>query len=336
MKTLAAIVAAALLGIAGACAHEKHEHAAGPGLFGQPPDYVHVLLNPLPVYGLAIGILALAAALLARSKPARAIALGIIVVSSASAWPVQYYGENAYQRVRQISDEAGQQSLDEHMERAEKLIYVFYATALLGIVALVSQRKFPKAATAFAVVTLVVGTASLGAGGWISKAGGQIRHPEFRAGSAPPAQGAPHEHGAGQPSHEMMQHEKAQPTDTRGGHQHEGAPAKGAEKAPLPNTLEGTWKAIHEHHEELESAVSGKKFSDVQSHAQMIGDLAKRLVELSHADHKPAVENGVNKVNQALTELKQSAETGSELVMKTNFDSFLKSLNELEQQMKKQ
>ncbi|MCI0349180.1 MAG: hypothetical protein L0Z53_07125, partial [Acidobacteriales bacterium] len=288
MKTLSAIVVTALLGVVVACAHEKREHPAGPGVFGQPPEYVHVLLNPMPVYGLAIGMLALGAAVLARSKPARAIALGIIVVSAASAWPVQYYGENAYQRVRQISDEAGQQSLDEHMERAAKLVYIFYATALLGIIALVSQRKFPKAATPLAVVTLFVGAASLCAGGWISKAGGQIRHPEFRADSKPSTNAAPHRHDASDQSHEKMQH-----SDASGGHK-PGAPSEqAAEKTPLPDTLEGVWKVIHEHHGELDSAVNGKNFSDVRSHAEKLSALAKRLLDVSPADHKPVVESGV-------------------------------------------
>lgn len=336
MKTLTAILTAVLLGVASASAHEKHEHAAGPGLFGQPPEYVHVLLNPLPVYGLAIGILALGAALLARSKPARAIALGIIIVSSASDWAVTHYGKNAFAGIREKADEAGQQWLDEHMERGEKFIYVFYATALLGIAALISQKKFPRAATGLTLATLVASVVSLGVGGWISKAGGQIRHPEFRAGSAPPTKGAPHEHDASKPSHETMQHDKMQRSDASEGHKHGATGKQAAEKAPLPDTLEGTWKAVHEQHGELEAAVSGKKFSDVQSHAQGLTELLKRLVELSHADHKATVENGVNKVNQTLTEIKQSAETGSELVLKNNFDAFLKSLNELEQQMKKQ
>jgi hypothetical protein len=64
--------------------------------------------------------------------------------------------------------------------------------------------------------------------------------------------------------------------------------------------------------------------------------LTKRLVELSHPDHKASVDSGANKVNQSLAELGQSAETGSETVSKNNFDAFAKSLNELEQQMKKQ
>lgn len=347
MKTLSVIAVAALLTAAApACAQEghehsaasehKHEHAAGPGLFGQPPEYVHVLLNPLPVYGLAIGIVALGIALLVRSKPSRTGALVIVIVSSAAAWPVKHYGQNAYQRVRQISDEQGQQRLDQHMERADKLIYAFYATALLGVVALAGQRKFPKAAVPLAIATLVAGAASFGGGVWISKAGGQIRHPEFRAGSAPSMEAAPNEHGTPDPSHEKMQHEPTQPSDTSGGHKHDATSKQSAEKAPLPDTPEAAWKAIHEHHGELESAVNTKKFNDVQSHAQEIRALAQRLVELSHADHKPVVESGVSKVTHALDELKQSAETGSELVLKNNFEEFAKALNDLEQQMKKQ
>ena len=138
-----------------------------------------------------------------------------------------------------------------------------------------------------------------------------------------------------------MQHEKMQHPDTSGGHKHETADKQAGEKnapdkTPLPDTLEGTWKAIHQNHGELEAAVNAKKFSDVQSHAQGLSELLKRLVKLSHPDHKAAVESGVKAVAQPLAEIKQSAETGSELMLKNNFDAFLKSLTQLEQQMKNQ
>lgn len=192
--------AAALLGVISARAHEKHEHPPGPGLFGHPPEHVHVLLNPMPVYGLMIGALALTAGLLTRSRAAQVLAVSIVVVAAASAWPVQYFGENAYQEVRKISDEQGQYWLDEHMGRAETFVCLFYGTALLGIAALVSQRKFPKAATPLAIVTLIASIASASVGGWISRAGGHIRHPEFRGHSVPSGDAAPHKHGAPEPS----------------------------------------------------------------------------------------------------------------------------------------
>ena len=292
---------------------------------------MHVLLNPLPVYGLVLGIVALGAALVARSKPARASALGIVLVGSASAWPVLHYGQNAYAGVREKADEAGQQWLDDHMERAEKAIYFFYVTTALALAALVGLKKFPKTATPFAVATLLAAVASVGVGGWISKAGGQIRHPEFRIGSSPSTNAAPHEHGLPQQPHDKMQ-----PPGTSGEHKHGETSEPSAEKIPLPETFDGVCNAIHVYHGELESAVNTKKFSEVQSGAKTIGALAKKLVEVAPADRKPLVESGVTAMNQALDEIRSSAETGSDSVMKTRFKEFEQALEQLEQQMKKQ
>lgn len=329
MKILSAIVGAAIIAAQAAVAHEEHEHAAGAGIFGQSPEYVHVLLNPLPFYGLALGLLALAAALWARSHAARVLALSIVIFSSAAAWPVAHYGENAYERVRQTSDEPGRHWLDEHMARAEKFIYAFYATALLGLAALISLKKFPKTGGLLAIATLLAGGTALGIGAWIGKAGGQIRHFEFRVTPAAATNGAPHDHGAPEPSHETMQ-----PSEAKPGHKHAATPEPGVEKTPLPDTLEGAWKAIHEQHAGLRSAVNDKNFREAQSHAKEISALARRLAELSHPDRRPLVETEVNKINRALEELRQSAETGSELVMKNTFEEFENALDELEQQMK--
>src|SRR5438128_9684556 len=115
MKILLSIVTAALVTASTALAHEGHEHPAGGGLLGLPPEYVHVLLNPLP-------------------------------------------------------------------------------TELLEVAALASQKKFPKAITPLAAVTLIAAGASLGAGGWISKAGGQVRSPEFRQATTPESTEQHHHH----------------------------------------------------------------------------------------------------------------------------------------------
>jgi hypothetical protein len=64
------------------------------------PEYVHVLLNPLPVYGLAVGVLGVMIALFLKTKAARVTALALVLLSAASAWPVYYYGETGYDRVK--------------------------------------------------------------------------------------------------------------------------------------------------------------------------------------------------------------------------------------------
>jgi glucan phosphoethanolaminetransferase (alkaline phosphatase superfamily) len=149
------------------------------------PEYVHVLLNPLPIYGLAVGVLGLIIALLLRTRAARVTALALVMVSAASAWPVYYYGEAGYDRVKAMVDEAGDKWLEEHMRRGGQLIYVFYVVAGLSALAIIAELVVPKAAVPMAIATLIVAAGNLCVAGYIAYAGGRIRHKEFRF-EAPP------------------------------------------------------------------------------------------------------------------------------------------------------
>ena len=150
------------------------------------PEYIHVLINPLPVYGLAMGLLGLIVAFFLRSRTAQIATLVIILVSTAAAWPVYEFGEQAYDRVVSMSDEPGQAWLDEHRDRAEDLIWFFYAVALLSTAALIAPRKWPRSATTLVVSVIVLSVVTLGLGGYIAYAGGKIRHREFRNAPSPP------------------------------------------------------------------------------------------------------------------------------------------------------
>lgn len=152
------------------------------------PEYIHVLINPLPVYGLAMGWIGLVIAILLRSRYAKIATLSIILISAASAWPVYELGEQAYDRVLTMTDDDGHAWLDEHMRRGEQLIYVFYALAVLSAVAIAAPIKWPKSSGAFAIAVLLLGAVALGTGGYIAYAGGKIRHREFRNEPAPPLQ----------------------------------------------------------------------------------------------------------------------------------------------------
>jgi len=156
------------------------------------PEYVHVLLNPLPVYALAMGVLSLGAALLMRSRQAQVVALIVVIAGSASAYPVLRYGQRGYDRVYAMSNSSAQQWLDEHMHRAERFVYAFYLTGLLAAATLGALWKFPKAAIPLAIAVFFVAAASVGIGGWISHAGGQVRHSEFRG--DPPSGTEEHHH----------------------------------------------------------------------------------------------------------------------------------------------
>lgn len=169
------------------------------------PEYMHVLLNPLPVYGLAIAVLGLALALIFRSRHALTVSLALVFVSGLSAWPTYSYGEAAYDRIKSMSDPAGEQWLDEHMARAEKLIPAFYILAALGAAGIVLPLKRPHSSVPLAIATLALGGMTLGIGGWISYPGGHVRHKEFRFESPPPAHAEEHHHG-GEEQSEMHEH----------------------------------------------------------------------------------------------------------------------------------
>ena len=64
------------------------------------PEYLHVLLNHLPIYGSMLGALALAISLVLRSRAAQMTALILTLIAAASAtqsfgpdrWPTRRFG----------------------------------------------------------------------------------------------------------------------------------------------------------------------------------------------------------------------------------------------------
>jgi len=152
----------------------------------QQPEYVHVLLNPLPVYGLLISWIGLIAALISKSRRAQIVTLILIFITSISAWPVFEFGQQGYDRVLTMTDDDGHAWLDDHQERAEKVIYIFYALAALSVAAIIAPLRWPKSSIPFAVAVVLLGAAGLASGCYIAYAGGKIRHREFRTAPPPP------------------------------------------------------------------------------------------------------------------------------------------------------
>ena len=150
------------------------------------PEYIHVLLNPLPVYGLLISWIALIAALISKSRRALIVTLILVFMTSISAWPVYEFGEQGYDRVLTMTDDDGHAWLDEHQDRAQKVINIFYALAALSIAAILVPLRWPKSSGPLAIAVVFLGAAALASGCYIAYAGGKVRHREFRNEPAPP------------------------------------------------------------------------------------------------------------------------------------------------------
>ena len=150
------------------------------------PEYVHVLLNPLPVYGLLVSWIALVAALISKSRGALIVTLVLVFITSISAWPVYEFGKQGYDRVLAMTDADGHAWLDDHEERADKVIYIFYAVAALSVAGILVPLRWPKLSTLLAISVALLGAVALGSGVYIAYAGGKVRHREFRNEPAPP------------------------------------------------------------------------------------------------------------------------------------------------------
>jgi hypothetical protein len=157
------------------------------------PEYIHVLLNPLPIYGLLVAWIGLVVALVSRSRRAQIVTLTLVVICSVSAWPVYEFGQQGYDRVLSMADEDGQAWLDAHEDRAEDLIWIFYALAALSAIAIAAPIKWPRTSVSLIVAVLLLGAVTLGTSGYIAYAGGRVRHREFRN-EPPPPKRSEHEH----------------------------------------------------------------------------------------------------------------------------------------------
>ncbi len=144
------------------------------------PAYRHLLINHLPILGLAVGTLTLFIAMLLGRRIAQVPALIVIFLMALSALPVHRTGEQAYKQVRQAADEAGADWLDLHSDRAAVGLPVFYVLAGIALIALVVPLKWPKSGLPLSGITLLAAIACIGTGGWIAQAGGPIMHVELR------------------------------------------------------------------------------------------------------------------------------------------------------------
>lgn len=144
------------------------------------PEYLHALTSHLLVLGLGLGLLATLFACWLRSRAARWVGLGLLLLCSAAAYPVFWLGQESYRNVRGIADEQGQAWLDLHLDRAESAIWLYYLVTLSAGGAILLPRWQPRSERPLLILAIATSCLALGAGAWIATAGGRVRHPEFR------------------------------------------------------------------------------------------------------------------------------------------------------------
>jgi len=145
------------------------------------PEYVHVLINHLPVTGLLVAVLVLAIGALLRQRAVVLLGLALVAVFAATVLPVVYFGEQGFDRVLAMTYEEGGQWLRRHHDLAQRWKYLYYATAaIVAAISFIVSLLRPKTLWVAVPLTLILAIGCLVAGAAISEAGGKVRHTEFR------------------------------------------------------------------------------------------------------------------------------------------------------------
>jgi hypothetical protein len=163
------------------------------------PEHLHLILNHVPIFGMACALLPLGVGIALKKKDMLLVGL---ILATASIWmtgPVMGTGESAHHKylegeVRPYLDPDVDDYLHAHEERAEVGSKIMYAAAVLALVSLVIYFKKPDWVYGVSTALWVVGLLSILAGAWIAESGGKIRRVDFR-GAAEQSAPAPPRHG---------------------------------------------------------------------------------------------------------------------------------------------
>lgn len=149
------------------------------------PAYRHVLLNHLPITGLALAACVLAWGLFEDRWASVVFGLGLVAATSLSAVLVLQSGDQAYPFLFDRLDGDGQAWLDHHVFLAERFGRALPINGILAALAIGLGTRRIAWRRRLGVALLTTSLACLAAAAIIAEAGGRVRHAEFRTSSPP-------------------------------------------------------------------------------------------------------------------------------------------------------
>lgn len=148
------------------------------------PQHVHLLLNHLPIVGLAFALLPLAWGALRRDRRTAIAGACLAFVATLATPIVARSGEGAEDQLRPTLTSADRATVEEHEERAETAVWALYVTLALSVAALLAAwRRRESWVSPLLVATLLTGAIAFALAAWSGQAGGRIRHVELRVGA---------------------------------------------------------------------------------------------------------------------------------------------------------
>lgn len=148
--------------------------------------HLHLLINHFPIVGTVVGILVLATGLILKNVSIRRIAMVIFAgaaITGAMAW---FTGEGAEEGIEHLPG-VDEGFIEAHEEAAGTYFIVCIALGLVATATLLLDALKNKLQPVLYPAVLIFALASMYFAVEAGNSGGEIRHPEVRAGAAAPA-----------------------------------------------------------------------------------------------------------------------------------------------------
>lgn len=147
--------------------------------------HIHLLVNHVPVFGTIGAALLIVWGLLRKSEEVLRVGLVLFVLIAIATWGVKLTGDPAEHTIIGM---AGVQRamIHEHEQAADWATMAISLGGILALLTLFLLHGRRAAATAMSWVTVLVGIFGFVVVARAATLGGEIRHPEIRAGFVPP------------------------------------------------------------------------------------------------------------------------------------------------------
>ena len=141
------------------------------------PEYAHLLLESLPLYGLGIGLTFLIVAFLVGERKTRLLALAVMALSCASVWPYLSFLLEATPRILATRPVSFGEMIEKQTQLRQDTAWVYYAMAAISSLAMALTKS--RYARHGVLVAVVSGVLTFWMSVWLHKKECEVYHPNI-------------------------------------------------------------------------------------------------------------------------------------------------------------
>jgi hypothetical protein len=150
------------------------------------PAHIHLLVNHIPVFGTIFAALLMAWGLARKSEEVVRVGLIAAVIVAILTWGVNLTGDPAIHFIRGIPG-VERARVHEHEQAGDWATWGASLAGIVSLITLVLMMRRRRVAAGLTVVSMLLSALAFVIAARAATLGGEIRHPEIRAGFVPPA-----------------------------------------------------------------------------------------------------------------------------------------------------